>query len=443
MEPVGDITADVNAGGSNLVEPLPWLSAILWPDGDARLLADRRRNRPGGAAHVVTGGDDDLGIGYRWWAAPDPSKAEILIPATSMPAARTAVRRYHDGQSLERRARSWVAEAMMRIPAVASRALGDDLVAVTGQAATGLPSAIGAALADNVPLDELHMAVTLARPKSNRKPVIQLIDQDGRCIGWAKIGWNPWTRRLVDNEADWLERCAASPLAAPRLIDRLDLCGHRVVITTGVVGDRRHRRRRDRPPPPELLLAIAGLGSRSRLRLDDTPWWASVEQVIGYASDREAAVIEQVARSVGSSMLDVGAWHGDLAPWNIITSGGVGASRSTRQVIDWEFAADGVPLGFDLCHFHTQVGVELKRLTAAEALDRSARLAPQGLARLGVDPHNQINVHRLYLVELIRRTLALRAAGMPVVGVEQGVAATDRLGARPRALDSSAMNADG
>ena len=69
----------------------------------------------------------------------------------------------------------------------------------------------------------------------------------------------------------------------------------------------------------------------------------------------------------------------------------------------------------------------MKGLSTPAALDRSARLSPQDLARLGVDPHNQINLQRLYLVELIRRTLALRAAGMSVDSVEQGEAATDRI----------------
>jgi hypothetical protein len=113
------------------------------------------------------------------------------------------------------------------------------------------------------------------------------------------------------------------------------------------------------------------------------------------------------------------------------------------QVIDWEFAAEGVPLGFDLCHFHTQVGVEMKGLSARVALDRSARLSPQGLALLGVDPHNQINVYRLYLVELIRRTLALRAAGMSVDRVEQGEAATDRIAGGFNARNAGAPKPNG
>ena len=399
-------------------DPLRWLGAILWPGGNARLLVDRRRDRAGlEHAHVVAAGDSGLSVGYRWWAAPSATAPELLVPSTSIRAARTAVRRYHDGFRLRRRARSWSAELLMRSPRLTARVLDRRLVAAAGTVEDGLLADLAAAWPRSRSVDELHVAVTLARPKSNRKPVLQLINQDGRCLGWAKVGWNPWSRDLVANEADWLGRRPRNPLSTPQVLQRIELQGHLVVVTSGVVGARRPRRVSTRPPAPDIQLAIADLGVRARVPLTETPWWNSVREVIGHATDDEVRAIERVTAAVGSSTLEIGAWHGDLTPWNLISG----------QVIDWEFAADGVPLGFDLCHFHTQVGMEMKGLTAAQALDRSARLSPQGLAELGVDPHNQINVHRLYLVELIRRTLALRAAGLPVDQVEQGRAATERL----------------
>jgi len=419
-------TTGAEANGRGGDGPLGWLGSILWPDGDARLLVDRRRRRPGAEyASVVAAGNGDVRVGFRWWAAPSSEAAELLIPATCEAAARTAVRRYHDGFTLDRRARSWAAELLMRSPRLASKVLDGRLVAATGPVGDGLLTDIADALARSGPLDELHVAITLARPKSNRKPVLQLIDRNGMCLGWAKVGWNPWTRALVDNEAEWLECRPSSPVIAPQVLERLWSRGHLVVVTSGVVGSRRPRRVSDRPPPPEVVLAIADLGSRTRLALADTPWWRSVQAVLPHGTEREVRAVERVAETVGSSTLEIGAWHGDLTPWNILSTPTRGPGNV--QVIDWEFAADGVPLGFDLCHFHTQVGVEMKGLSTPAALDRSARLSPQDLARLGVDPHNQINVYRLYLVELIRRTLALRAAGISVDSVEQGEAATDRI----------------
>ncbi len=438
MEQVGTPTSAVVTNDPGSGDPLQWLSTILWPDRRARLLVDRRRNRAGvDNAHVVAAGDGGPHVGFRWWATPSAGDAELLIPATSIEAARTAVRRYHDGFTLDKRVRSWSAELLTRSPRLAAKALDGRLVAATGPVDGGLLTDLAAALAGRGPVDELHMAITLARPKSNRKPVVQIIDQNGRCLGWAKIGWNPWTRNLVANEADWLDRRPRRPVITPHVLDRLDVRGQVVVVTTGLVGSRRPRRTSDRPPSPDVLLAIADLGIRTRTSLVDTPWWQSVREVLGHATERETRAIDRVVDAVGPATVEIGAWHGDLAPWNLMSAPASGwpvprrcnATGGTAdvQVIDWEFATDGVPLGFDLCHFHTQVGVEMKDLSTPAALDRSARLSPQGLARLGVDPHNQINVYRLYLVELIRRTIALRAAGVSVHDVEQGEAATDRI----------------
>ncbi len=444
MAEVGTGMTDIDTNGQVGDDSLDWLGSILFPGGDARLLVDRRRRQVAEHPSVIATGDGGLRVGFRWWASPSAVAPELLIPATSMDAARTAVRRYHDGFTAGRRARSWSAELLMRSPRLAAQVLDGGLVAATGSVGDGVLTDLAEAMARSGPLDELHVAVTLARPKSNRKPVLQLIDQNGMCIGWAKIGWNPWTRALVENEARWLERRPQAPIVTPRVVKRLETRRLLVVVTSGVVGSRRLRLNIDRPPPPDLVLAVAELGDRFRSAVVDTPWWRSVEDVIPHGTEREVRAIERVVDAVGSSTFDIGAWHGDLTPWNIMASPARRRPMRTRgrlgdvQVIDWEFAADGVPLGFDLCHFHTQVGVEMKGLSTRAALDRSARLSPQGLARLGVDPHNQINVYRLYLVELIRRTLTLRAAGLSLEGVEQGAAATDRILAGVGAVDTSA-----
>ncbi|MDH3294870.1 MAG: hypothetical protein OER95_11185 [Acidimicrobiia bacterium] len=413
--------------------PLQWLGDVLWPDGQARLI-------PGSSTgSVVGGGHEEVKVGLRWWASPNASSAEILIPAQSRLAARTAVRRYHDGFTLRRRVRSWAAETIMAVPGLAPHLLDRQLVTVDGRATDGVLCQLAEALsARHRDLRELHVAVSLARPKSNRKPVLQLIDENGRCLGWAKVGWNPWTTRLVANEARWLQAGCRHPLIMPRLLDELTIGGRQVVITSGAGPSRWPRRMSGLDP--DLILAVADLGPRDRVRVCDSPWWASVEQVRSVATPSESRAIDQVVAATDGLLFDIGAWHGDLTPWNIMSASGPPvdgrrfwsrAGGVVRQVIDWEFAAEGVPVGFDLCHYHTQVGAEMKGMTADQALDHSARLSPQGLAAIGVDPHNRIAVFRLYLVELIRRTLALRSAGMPVDALTQGAAAVRRIRVDP------------
>jgi hypothetical protein len=363
----------------------------------------------------------------RWWASPTARDPQILIPADSPPAARRAVRRYHDGFDRRRWARSVAAEAALASSGLAGRLLADSVVVIDGPADAldrGVPGGLRALLGR----DDLFFAISLARPKSNRKPVIQILDDRGLMIGWAKIGWNQWTQGLIANEASWLSRPAWPPVIKPVVLHDTVITGHRVVITSSLAAGRRPPLRPIKPghqPDPRVVSSIARIGSERRARVIDSRWWTSLEDVMTVAEAGERRMITRVMDRVEELTFSLGAWHGDFTPWNTMTV------RGMAQIIDWEFAADEVPLGFDLCHFHTQVATEIFGLSPAAALDYSARLSPQGLAALGVDPHNQIATWNLYRVELIRRTLALRRAGLDTDDVHQGRVALARTIDRP------------
>ncbi|MCP4227051.1 MAG: phosphotransferase [Actinomycetia bacterium] len=390
-------------------DPLSWVSNILWPDGTARLaLEDRHRS--------------DGETQARWWASPSTQQPRILIPAESMVVARRAVRRYHDGVDLQHWTRSHVAEIMMSLPPVAHCLLGDRVVVVDGPADSIRQGVLGG-LQELLGLDNLSFAISLAAPKTNRKPVIQILDETGLVLGWAKIAWNSWTEGLVANEARWLSPPSPKPpIIVPTLLEDTVLFGRRVVVTSSIAAGRRFRTLNSAKPDPGVLRAIAAMGSTSRRPVAESAWWASVVRVLPVADDWERQSIDSAAADADGIAFSLGAWHGDFTPWNVMTA------RGLAQVIDWEFAADEVPLGFDLHHYHTQVASERLRLVPDEALDYSARHSPQGLSLLGiVDPHTQIATWKLYLVELIRRTLALRAAGQPTADVRHGQAAVRRL----------------
>lgn len=380
--------------------PLDWLSPILWPDGETTLT-------PGGRGR--TG----------WLASPSAAEPRILVPEGSTAAARRAVRRYHDGFTAVRRARSLAAEAVMSVPAVGGALLAGSRVAAvsTPEAGRGVIEWLGELL--DVP--DLEVAIGLSVPKSNRKPVLQLLDSAGRCLSWAKVGWNDWTDELVANEARWLAQPASDPLVVPRVLHDVELCGRKVVVTSGVDVGRLPRRRAAALPPLGVFQAVAQRGTREVVPIVETAWCRSVNAALPDATARERALVEAALASCDGLRFDVGAWHGDLTPWNLMTVG------RRVQLIDWELAADGAPVGFDLCHFHTQVGVEMKGLDATEAIDRSARLTPQGLAALGVDPRTRSAVWRLYLVELVRRMVTVRASGYPAGRLTHGPAGIERL----------------
>lgn len=382
-------------------QPLAWASSILWPDGRTHLTS-------------LAGSQSEPST-RSWWAWPSVERANILIPADAPAAARQAVRRWHDGSGLPERARASAAQLLMTAQPLAGLLLDRSKVAAIPE--TGAVPGIVDQLSELLGLTELVVAMSLSAPKANRKPVLQLLDPSGRCLGWAKVGANPLTDAMVANEAHWARRPYTAPLVAPRLWHELDLAGRPVVVTNGLVPGRRIRGRALDPPPPSLFRAVAERGTVERQSVGQTLWWLSVEEILADAREEERAAIEVARRRFGHQAVEVGAWHGDLTPWNMMTG------RGRHQLIDWELAADGVPYGFDLCHFHTQVSAELLGLAADEAMVRSARLSSGGLRRLGVAAPARLMVWQLYLIELIRRTVAWRSAGYSADRLEFGPAA--------------------
>lgn len=395
-------------------EPLQWLSQILWPDESTSICVD-------GPASP------------RWWASPNTKSPKILVPAESAAAARTAVRRYHDGFDLKLRLRSGVAEILAPFSQILAVPLRRKQVAALHRA-TPAPGVLEA-ISELMGIEDLHVAVSLSTPKSNQKPVLQLLDGSGRCHGWAKVAWNDRTEALVANEARWVKETAVAPLSKPSLLHDVELAGRRVVISSSVTPSRIPRRRSNKPPSAELFKAVSALGTAETVRIKESAWWLSVEDVLEHATSRERLAVQAALDSCYSLEVRVGAWHGDLTPWNLMTTGG------RVHVIDWEFAADGAPVGFDLCHFHTQVGSEMRGYDAAAALDYSARLSPHGLADLGIEAENRTAIWRMYLVELIRRMISLRAGNYPTDQITHGPAALRRLERSQGAILSSIRSA--
>ena len=388
-------------------DPLTWLNGVLWPEGEAGFVAE-------GASG---------GRGERFWVSPSAANAHTIVPVEPARAARRAVRRYHDGQGVKRRLRSFAAEAAMRAQPIVTRlpgAVGEQVVLV-GDANTGVLGGLREVLAD----PRLTVAITLASPKTNRKPILQLLAQDGRCVGFAKVACDAWTADLVRNEAGWLQKQPMPPLLTPDVVWQGELAGRTVLVQTAVTPPRVPRRRPLAPPEPGLFAAVAALGNRRSAEPAETAWTKTVLDVLPAATDRERSAIESVLEGDGWAPLAVGAWHGDLTPWNLFTD-----SRGS-SLIDWEFAADEAPVGFDFCHFHLQAGNETLGLVTPAALARARSIVDSDLPEFGVPTNDVARVWRLYLVELGRRVLRLRSAGLDTSAVTHGPAAIDALLAEP------------
>jgi hypothetical protein len=349
------------------------LAAGLWDTGD---IVSSRELPEGFADHVALTRDDSL----------------VLIPMHPRRARAASPQRWTDHMST---------------PTVLARlALGFALR--TGVARAFFHNRVGIRTTDgDGPTLHEHLAAVFdvprvavagawGPPRPNQKPVLQVFDESGETLGFAKIGWNALTRELVDTEAAFL---GTEPrlryMRVPRLVHHGTWRDNSISISApelGPIGWHRASR-----PGPEILAELAGLSPRYRARLDTSPYRAVLEtRTAGWRSDEVATALTAVDHRWGESEVEFGHWHGDWAPWNM-------NSKGPRCIVwDWERTGPGTPVGFDAIHygFHTAVA---KGVSPVVALSDAAAYAARDLAALGILSPDTGALAVLYAIEMRTR----------------------------------------
>ncbi len=321
---------------------------------------------------------------------PSAQQPELFIPLASPRVSSATLRRYHDGRSHTDRAKTVIALAAAR-SGMLRFAPGDHVQAG--------PFALVERLEAELDEPNLHVAVTLGPRRRNRKPVLQLIRSDGSTIGFAKVGWSPFTRTLVGNEATWLKRFAGQAPAGveiPRVIACIDEPDRLVVVSS--------------PLTTSPMSGLAGrLGSDQVIQLaralgSHRVEFANLPHLHTLATGRagQLANVDAMKQRHRDTSIELGAWHGDLTPWNTSTANG------TTLIWDWEFADADRPVGFDLLHN----AFELVR-RAAPKNEHQALIAVCSQAEAILTPAGQPAdaIVDLYLCELIQREARLRGEG--------------------------------
>lgn len=323
-------------------------------------------------------------------ARPSADKPELFLPLGTAGVASAALRRYHDGRTRADRIKTTAAIA------VASSGL---LRFAPGDRVELAPFRLVEELAETMGVDKLHAAVTLGPRRRNRKPVLQLIRSDGTTAGFAKIGWSPFTRSLVDNEAKWLDRLVdktPTNVEIPRVLTRIDTDERLVVVMTPLATSPRSGA--DGTLRSSSIIELARAVGTNQAPFGEL----DLLNELRHGRAGELIDIEALVERHGQVEVETGMWHGDLTPWNTSTAGGV------SLIWDWEFADDGRPVGFDLLHNAFERVRRSAPRHEAEAL-RSLR----NEARAILEPLGQPTdaVVDLYLCELIQREARLRGEG--------------------------------
>ena len=326
------------------------------------------------APHRV-GRRGDVDAALQLYAVPSLASPRYLVPARPRAAGAQVVARQLIGGRLRTRAARALTVAALRSGVRTAR--WPQGYAVDEQA--GAPSVLGW-LRDQLREQDVVVSVALGRPRANRKPVIQLADAAGRTLGFAKVGHNELTRRLVQAETLALREVGSAPLRhveVPRVVaattwDDLEL----LLMTPLDVGPQRRPLRRERLV--QAVAEIAAVGGVERARWATTPHAAALTaEAADLPTDDPLAVAVRDLHRL-DPLLDNGSWHGDLNPGNLVDGG------ERVLVWDWERFERGVPVGLDLLHHDLQRAITVRSVPPGPAALDLVRSAADTLAPLGV-----------------------------------------------------------
>ena len=215
---------------------------------------------------------------------------------------------------------------------------------------------------------QLVYAVSIGTPNSSQKPVLQLMEPDGRIAGYTKVGWNQRTIGLVRNEGETLERLSGIQLSSavvPRVLKSGMWRGHFLLTQSACEGtlrespshfDERHLR---------FLIEL----HRAQTSPRRLPWTTlsaeysdKLDELTGRGFHYYSHLLETAAaacgRMLGNTLVPCGLGHGDFAPWNIRITG------KKLLVIDWEYGSETHPPLWDLFHFQISSATELRNRSA-------------------------------------------------------------------------------
>ena len=262
---------------------------------------------------------------------------------------------------------------------------------------------------------DVQTAIGIGGPGPYRKPVLQVLTADGAVLGYVKLGWNDVTRRLVRNEARalaaWMEK-PSEQVGVPRLLHHGRWRDLEVTIASPLPAVVR-RYNSHAPPPLEATRAISDMHGTTESALAESGYWKRLGERLSASlaadpqelGDVPVGLVEGLDRRYGNERLTFGAWHGDLAPWNLAWL------NHHLFVWDWEHSAEDVPVGFDLLHFEFQMAFILKRTSLREAVSQCRRRGLPRLRAMGVPENAGELVLSLYLLEMFFRYYEAMLAG--------------------------------
>lgn len=238
------------------------------------------------------------------------------------------------------------------------------------------PALVDAVLTE-LGLPAAGVTVSCGTAGANRRPVPIVLDDQGRSLAVGRTAFDDDERRRLSTECAVLGRVRSDPSLAktvPRQLGNLDLATFRCMMAEP--GPRRSGLRRLSAVHLRWLAQLqASWGTESRRVLETTPFREAqallqarrepISPIDVCAAER---LLEYLARDVDAEVRTSLA-HRDFVHWNTrLTDDG------RLYVFDWEYAAEGYPVGTDAIHFQV-IRVLARGSGSGDTLHRMLKMA--------------------------------------------------------------------
>lgn len=370
----------------NAVNDLIQLLTPLWPPPHTITYSTTPRLRPKSS---------DLTLAV----LPTRSSPNVLVPTRPRRVASTSLRNYKSPMSRKSRVQGNVISSVARLGAAR---LIPGVITIRGRGEH--PSLVGH-LATHLG-EDLHIGIALGPPRANRKPVLQLMRENGTAVAFVKVGLNTLTRSRVAAEYSALRHLASldlGPLIVPDLVHIPPWEGAECLVTRPVrtwtgEGINPHSRAR-------ALRALVAAAPSDTFTLTSSPWWQDLalrlEDLPTDAGGRKLRKLgARIGQAAGGTALLHGAAHGDWSPWNLSTD------RGKTVAWDWERFETKAPVGIDAIHFAVQEQIRLIRATPRAALEHVRSRAEALVEENGGTESAGECLFALYLLQLGERFIA-------------------------------------
>jgi hypothetical protein len=273
--------------------------------------------------------------------------------------------------------------------AVGPRSLVPHRVVVSGASGDSLRDHLSAAVGRPV-----SFGFGIGTARANRKPVLALFGDDGRPLGFAKIGVDAFTDAQVLGEKQSLTELQGVRIPGvrtPALLDFGTWDGHPVLVIGALEPSPWQTARRGMRMPRAQMDALGAAFGVREGTLAESAWWTALVAAAqglpeGDARSDLLEAMETVTSRWAGRTVRLGAWHGDWTPWNM------GWSHGELLLWDFERFELGAPIGLDACHF--ALSVPAKTTDPAEIIRRLENAAPCE------DPAHASLVRAVYLVAI-------------------------------------------